>query len=262
MCGISGIVPLSKDISKTTILEIMKHLLLENRTRGGDATGLASWDMEKNKVTVYKQAEEAKDFIPNLKEEFIVGPTFGHNRAKTRGDPADPENNHPMYGEKFCLIHNGIVTSMKNLPEYKYKGQCDTEVLLSYIEQFGIRDGITKIDGSAALAIMSPENKTFYLYRHTSPLFLAYYPGKAFVFSSTEAPLKKVGVMLGVEKLWNLFSTQMTVDFDEGQFFSINVETHEVSVDNIKIESITTNTGYCCVNPGRKEYDAWGMGYD
>ena len=262
ICGIGGILPLTKDISKTTILEIAKHLLIENRIRGGDASGLASWDIEKNKIIVYKQAEEAKDFIPNLKEEYIVGPTMVHCRAKTRGDPADPENNHPMYGEKFCLIHNGIVPSMVNLPEYKYKGQCDTEVLLSYIEQFGIRDGITKIDGSAALAIMSPENKTFYLYRHTSPLFLAYYPGKAFVFSSTESSLKKVGTMLGVERLWNLFSTQMMVDFDEGQFFSIHIETHGVLTDNIKIESTTTNTGYCCVNPNKKEYGAWGMGYD
>jgi len=249
------------------ILDVMKHLLIENKSRGTDATGIASWDLEKNEILVSKQAEEAKDFIPNLTEEHILGPTIGHNRAKTRGDPADPHNNHPMYGEKFCLVHNGVVPTMKNLPDYKYKGQCDTEVLLSYIEQFGIRDAIPMIDGSAAIAVMSPEDKKFYLYRHTSPLVLAYFPGKAFVFSSTEYSLKKIGTMLGVEKLWGIFSTQMISDFEEGQLFTINMNTHEVEPDNIKVASATVNAS-CEMNeyynnlPARKTYGGFNTGYD
>ena len=245
----------------------MKHLLLENRSRGGDATGIASWDIEKNEILVCKQAEEAKDFITNLTEEHILGMTMGHNRAKTRGEPEDPQNNHPMFGEKFCLVHNGVVPTMKELPDYKLKGQCDTEVLLSYIEQFGLRDAIPLIDGSAALAIMSPENKTFYLYRHISPLVLAYYPGKAFVFSSTEFPLKSVGKMLGVEKLWNIFSTQVISDFEEGQLFSINVDTHEIITDNIKVESIptygkTADNPTCDIYNRGSHRDRWYAGYD
>ncbi len=66
MCGIGGIIPLSKEITKAQILEVAKHLLLENRTRGGDASGMASWDLENNKILICKQAEEAKDFILNL----------------------------------------------------------------------------------------------------------------------------------------------------------------------------------------------------
>ncbi len=260
-------IPLTKDLPKATILEVMKHLLLENRTRGGDATGIASWDIEKNQVLVCKQAEEAKDFITNLKEEHILGPTIGHNRAKTKGEPEDPENNHPMFGEKFCIVHNGMVHSMKNIDGYKYKGQCDTEVLLSYIEKFGLREAIPQIDGSAAVAIFSPEDKTFYLYRHTSPIALTYFPGKAFVFSSTEYPLKKVASILGAEKMWNLFSTQVMVDFDEGQFFSLHMETHQVTTDNIKVESKPynyTNTGSTCdfYNKNKGGTNGWGGAYD
>ncbi len=245
MCGISGIIPLSKDITKAKILEVMKHLLLENRTRGGDSTGIASWDMTNNKILVCKQAEEAKDFITNLTEEHILGATIGHNRAQTRGPADDPENNHPMFGEKFCLVHNGMVHTMKELPDYTYKGKCDTEVLLSYIERFGMKAAIPQIDGSAAVAVMSPEDKMFYLYRHTSPIVLTYFPGKAFVFSSTEYPLKKIGAMLGAEKMWNIFPTQVIADFDEGQFFALNMETHQVSTEVIKVESKPVNYGTC-----------------
>ncbi len=237
--------------------------MLENRTRGGDATGMATWDSETNKIMVYKMAEEAKEFVTNLTEDMILGPTMIHCRAKTRGEPENPENNHPMFGEKFCLVHNGMVHSMKNLEDYKYKGQCDTEVLLSYIEKFGLKEAIPKIDGSAALAIMSPENKTFYLYRHISPIVLTYFPGKAFVFSSTEYPLKKIASIIGVEKIWNLFPTQVMVDFDEGQFFALHMDTHEVTTETIKIESSSTYGGNACDYYNKNIYDSkgWGM-YD
>lgn len=248
MCGISGFIPLSEDITNEKTLEIMKFLLMENVHRGRDSTGIASWNLKENKVLVCKQADEAKDFIPNLKVEHIWGPTIGHNRAKTRGEPEDCENNHPMFGDKFCLVHNGMVHTMKELTDYKYKGKCDTEVLLSYIERFGLKEAIPQIDGSAALAIFSPATKTFYLYKHTSPCVVALFPGKALAFSSTEEPLKKIANMLGVEKTWGLFSTQSIVDLEEGQLFSLNMDTHAVSVETIKVDikSYCGRTGYTC----------------
>ncbi len=237
MCGISGIIPIDKTISPEKILEVVNHLLTDNQSRGSDATGIASWDIEHDKILVCKQAESAKDFITNLKTEHIFGPTIGHNRAKTRGDPSDPENNHPIFGQNYCIIHNGMVHSMANLEGYKYKGICDTEVLLSYIETFGVKGAIPKIDGSAALAIMSPGDKKFYLYKHTSPLSITYFPGKAFVFSSTEFPLKKVGDILGGEKKWGMFPTYSTIDFEEGQLLTIDLKTFAVTTEEITVEA-------------------------
>ena len=72
MCGISGIVPLSKDITDAKILEVMEHLLLKLRTRGGDSTGIASWGINSNKIIICKQADEAKDFIDNLQSNNLV----------------------------------------------------------------------------------------------------------------------------------------------------------------------------------------------
>lgn len=236
MCGISGVIPISKDITQEQIYKVMLHLLDGNESRGRDATGIATWDVAIPKVHVYKQAEEATTFNKFLKQEHILGPTIGHNRAHTRGEPSDPENNHPMFGKKYCLVHNGMVHSMKNLPDYPYKGQCDTEVLLSYIETFGLKDAIPMIDGSAAIAIMDPLNKMFYLYKHTSPLVVTWFPNKAFVFSSIEYPLKKVSDILGIEKTWGIFSPCTTADFDEGQLFSINMETFEVHTEIIKVK--------------------------
>jgi glucosamine 6-phosphate synthetase-like amidotransferase/phosphosugar isomerase protein len=242
MCGIAGIIPLSKDVTPEMILEVSKHLLLENMTRGRDASGFASWNTVTNKILICKQAEEAKTFITNLTLDHVRGPSMIHCRAKTRGDPSDFQNNHPMFGEKFCIVHNGMVHTMKNLEGYTYKGICDTEVLLSYIEKFGVRGAMPQIDGSAAVAIMSPSDKKFYLYRHTSPIAMTYFPGKAFVFSSLEYPLKKVASILKSEKMWGMFPMQTMADFEEGQLFTIDLVTNNVTVEIIDVSPKVVGT--------------------
>jgi glucosamine 6-phosphate synthetase-like amidotransferase/phosphosugar isomerase protein len=236
MCGISGIIPLSSEVTKEVSLSIMQFLLTENEHRGKDATGIASMNIIDKKVLVCKQAETAKEFITHLTVDHIWGPVIGHNRAKTRGEPEDPENNHPMYGSKYCMVHNGMVHSMKELPEYKLKGKCDTEVLLSYFETRGIKAAIPEIDGSAAVAILSPLERMLYIYKHTNPVYIAHFPGKAIVFSSTEAPLKKIGTMLKMEKVYGLFNNYQLVDVDEGQLITFNLETNELALDMIKID--------------------------
>ncbi len=214
----------------------MQFLLLENIHRGRDATGIATINIAEKTVLVCKQADDAKEFVTHITEEHIWGPTIGHNRAKTQGEPEDPENNHPMYGTKYCMVHNGTVHSMKELPEYKLKGKCDTEVLLSYFETKGIKEAIPEIDGSAAVAILSPLEHMLYIYKHTSPVCMAYYPGKAIVFSSIEAPLKKIGEMLGSQKLFGLFENYHLIELDEGQLITFDLLTNEMHLDMVKIE--------------------------
>jgi glucosamine 6-phosphate synthetase-like amidotransferase/phosphosugar isomerase protein len=214
----------------------MKFLLLEIEHRGKDATGIATMNIADKRVLVCKQAETAKEFVNHLTAEHIWGPVIGHTRAKTRGEPEDPENNHPMFGTKYCMVHNGMVHSMKELPEYKLKGKCDTEVLLSYFETKGIKAAIPEIDGSAAVAILSPLERMLYIYKHTSPVMMAHFPGKAIVFSSTEAPLKKIGAMLGMTKSFGLFNNYQLVDVEEGQLITFNLETNELALDMIKVE--------------------------
>lgn len=236
MCGICGVLPLSEEVSKEKILSIMQFLLKENIHRGKDATGIATLDIENKKVLVCKQADDANEFVTHLKTEHIWGPTIGHTRAKTRGEPEDPENNHPMYGTKYCMVHNGMVHSMKELPEYKLKGKCDSEVLLSYFETKGIKAAIPEIDGSAAVAILSPLEQMMYLYRHTSPIVMGYFPGKAIVFSSIESPLKKIGAMLDSKKVFGLFDDHHIIDVDEGQLISFDLKTNTLCLDSIKID--------------------------
>jgi len=244
MCGIGGIIPLSKDITPEIILEVSKHLLLENKNRGTDASGLASWDIVNNMIHIAKMADVAGEFVPKLTLEHIKGVTMIHCRAKTRGDPSNFQNNHPMFGEKFCIVHNGTVHSMKNIEGYPYKGECDTEVLLSYIETYGLKAAIPMIDGSAAIAVMSPEDKKFYLYRHTSPISITYFPEKAFVFSSIEYPLKKVAEILKVGKMWSMFPVQTSADFSEGQLFTIDLLTNDVTVETINVPNVTVVDWY------------------
>lgn len=145
-----------------------------------------------------------------------------------------------MFGEKYCIVHNGVVSTMKNIEGYPYKGECDTEILLSYFEKFGIIDAIPQINGSASVAIFSPTDKNFYLYKHISPLYILYLPEMGLAFSSIEAPLKKLGSLLEMKKLWGLFIPQFITEMEEGQLFTFNVDTKEYKIENIKVESEST----------------------
>jgi len=75
-----------------------------------------------------------------------------------------------------------------------------------------------------------------YIYKHTSPIYMAYFPDKAVVFSSTEAPLKKVGELLGCSKAFGLFNNYSIIEIEEGQLITFDLETNKLCLDSIKIE--------------------------
>jgi len=165
MCGILG------GIGDKITKDMVKIGLLELESRGKDATGIYQPE-----TGILKNPIPASEFVDS--EEFnalkMDKMFLAHCRAWTKGRPANNENNHPFQGEKWVLIHNGVVT-MDSVKDYNYKGECDSEVLLSHIETLGLKEGVQEVEGSAAI-LVAPTDKTYemWLWRHTSPIEVAY----------------------------------------------------------------------------------------
>jgi len=248
MCGISGVIPLNNEITTAQMMEWISILLKGNMSRGRDSTGIATFDrgVTPVRVDMFKGIGDADAFLKVFKEEYIVGPTICHNRAATCGPYTNNNNNHPLYGEKYCIIHNGVV-HMPKIENYPYRGECDTELILSYIETYGFEEGVKKIDGSACIALFNVEEETFHLYKHTNPLYLLYIPGLMIAFSSTENPLKEIVRKTPIHKIYGLFPSAHLIEADEGMYLKLNVmDPNSYSLTNIKIEpSYMKNKVFC-----------------
>lgn len=191
MCGILGI--LRADGSKPVSVELATNALIECSTRGTDATGL--WSPS---IGTVKDNDEAEKFARNNKEAIELALqddiTLFHTRATTvgRGNSLAPahvnENNHPHEGERFVLIHNGHFGNLPEVKNYPYKGKCDSEIFLSYLETFGVEKTIEMQhkDDKFAVAIYDKKIDVLYLFRHTNPIIYVYDKlKKIFVFAST-----------------------------------------------------------------------------
>jgi hypothetical protein len=177
MCGIVGAVTLSKG-SKMLDREYITEGLIETSSRGTDATGF--WSPA---TGVIKDGIDAKDFTRKYKREIAAVEDakvwIGHCRSATRGKhteapPSNNENNHPFETERWVLVHNGVLSDSPELKEYKYKGACDSEVAISYLEKFGEQGFkyILSVDSASLVAYDKQEN-LLYFWRNKNPLVWA-----------------------------------------------------------------------------------------
>ena len=155
MCGIAGSV--NTKINYST-LELIKH-------RGPDYQSLIDEEINQNKVF------------------------FGHTRLSILD--LSEAGNQPMYTNcgNYCIIFNGEVYNhlelRKKLPEVSFRGHSDTETILYYIKNFGIRS-VTDFNGIFALAFLNKKEKKLYLARDhfgVKPLYY-YFNDNKLVFSS------------------------------------------------------------------------------
>ena len=204
MCGIIGFLT---DKPAEQNYKLMGDLLYISSMRGTDATGIAV--VNDKKIKVVKEDIPSDKFIKKhyikLKNEITKAHTvLGHTRLATQGHQTDNNNNHPIIGEKYIMVHNGTCSSMSKIEGYPYKGTVDSEVLLSYVERKGLKGGLAELRGSAAVAIISNEEpNTVYLWRHNNPLWAAYDPDhKVIFFGSTDEILKE-----GLANMLNFFSS-------------------------------------------------------
>lgn len=211
MCGIAGF--LSINLTDEEALKIATTLLLEQEERGKDATGIYT------DGRIVKAPLKASDFIRYLPETFGKI-TLLHNRSATKGSEWDNNNNHPLFSDNWVLIHNGVLR-MEKLATYKYMGEVDSEILLSYIETQGLPEALTKVEGSAAIAVIHQKGKSIFLWRNSAPIILGYIPKKCIIFASTAAAILKAAQQILPLKL-DMFPEVYLSDTESEQLIRVS----------------------------------------
>lgn len=162
MCGILGSINTSFDKS---ILDLIKH-------RGPDDFGMEEFIVNSNKVQ------------------------FGHRRLSIID--LSPAGHQPFHSscKNYSIIFNGEIYNHQELrlklqKNINYRGHSDTETILYYLKEFGIK-GIKDFNGIFAIAFFDKINEKLYLARDpfgVKPLY--YYESEnTLIFSSEIRPIK------------------------------------------------------------------------
>jgi len=227
MCGIGGFIKEAK-INDEFLREVVIDLTTRLQVRGSDATGVftsvGNGILRKEPVP----ATKFKDYPLNYGRVTLV-----HARQATHGSPKVFYNNHPILSDNYVMVHNGIVW-MDRLKDYNYRGEVDSEILLSYIEKKGIKEGLASLEGTAAAAFckrFSPNKVWLY----GSPIFMSYIPGSGILFGSTPEIARPV-----VRKFWKhwlgIFTAGASYVVDEDELLEIDLETMKITSEKIKVK--------------------------
>lgn len=191
MCGIVGFYRVNKRARSLKIDDVV-GAFAECSERGKQATGFFS-----TTTGVIKTDDLASRFCEKKRTELEASLSdrvmLGHCRAATTGfrgvyaTPSRNENNHPHEGKRFVLVHNGCFSELPTVKGYKYAGECDSELALSYIETFGIHRGIELLYQYDTYSLVFFDKQTHYLhfYRRSNPLVFAVTPDGMLLYGST-----------------------------------------------------------------------------
>lgn len=237
MCGIGGIVLESPGHALTD--KVVKALAWHLRSRGLDAGGI--YTAYFNDFYIFKKPGD-------IAQNFKYPPKYGrltlvHTRAATHGDPSDNNNNHPLVGSRYVLIHNGVCSLTPRISDYPYRGQCDSELILAWVERRGL-NGLREIRGRAGIAFCEKVNPSYlYLFSWESPICLAYLNGFGYIFASTQEILEKVIISFW-GKYKGLFPPAFFYNFKNGDLVSISIESNEIKLKKIELKNNNYNDFY------------------
>jgi predicted glutamine amidotransferase len=248
MCGITGVIKFgdTKLNPKSTIMSLLGGI----QNRGLDAVGVA-WETQNDPITYYvKQQGLVNSFNPDIPDDAVV--LLGHVRHATHGSPNNNENNHPLYGDRYVIVHNGVVNP-KRIDGYRYKGETDTEIMLSYVEKYGW-DGVPKSPGSKVVGIWDMETKELFLYTSDSSLHAMFYKN-CLLWCSEESPL----LSLRNEKEDDPILTMLEIKKETGYIFkpysnNVTVIRYEVK-PNLGGVMLADSPGYEYTYQGMYDYN-------
>lgn len=173
MCGINGILLKEKNKIKQRIDRMNASLA----HRGPDASGVEVFDNERV--------------------------AFGHRRLSIID--LDERSTQPMYSEsgRYLIVFNGEIYNyqdLKQMTSYAYKTNSDTEVILAYVECFGLDEFLKIANGMYAFALYDTESGMLHLCRDRMGIKPLYYYGdnEKFIFSSEIKGILNSGLVQAV----------------------------------------------------------------
>jgi len=177
MCGIVGLISFSKNGMLNSEVSAFTQLLYADEVRGSDGTGIF-FNSKKNRgnIKILKGAIPSSVFIKTQKYKEATNTLFneanfaiGHNRAATKGKIND-ECTHPFREKHITLIHNGTLTSQKELSE---DAEVDSHAICQSIANIGAKATLEKLNGAFALVWFDGDTKTLHICKNAQrPLFL------------------------------------------------------------------------------------------
>ena len=199
MCGIVGAV------AKRPVAEILIEGLKRLEYRGYDSAGIAVLNRE-GVTTCIKRAGKVESLASAIHEYAPNGRTgIAHTRWATHGEPSE-RNAHPhQSGNRFSVVHNGIIENHQQLREslvadgYSFNSDTDTEVIVHLIHKlsndyedlrstvFAVSQQLVGAYGMVVSDSQSPNELV--VARSGSPLVIGYGVGEHFIASDQLALL-------------------------------------------------------------------------
>lgn len=185
MCGIVG---MAGECSHQKHDKAFSQLLYVDSLRGRDSTGIAVVAANAD-VDVFKTVGDVNVLMDMRRYDSLVAKKrraiIGHNRFSTVG-ASTRKNAHPFEFDSLVGVHNGTLQGKYRL-EKGNDFQVDSEALYNHIDQRGLRDALSLIEGAWALVWWNKEKNTINFLRNKErPLYLAYSPDGKAVFWSSE----------------------------------------------------------------------------
>lgn len=160
MCGIVGLLSLVGGFNAPRQARGgFERLLTAAESRGREASG-AVW-LTEARVLMHKAAEPAcvmmrRSGYRAAWNQLQAGTArlqavFGHSRLTTHGTERVHQNNQPVQGAGFTLVHNGIITNWQQLWQCvggTPRTELDTEVLPALLHHFGGEGTVPDVEGA------------------------------------------------------------------------------------------------------------------
>ncbi len=173
MCGLVSIVSKQKNGFFNSDVKVFTEMLFADQLRGAHGTGII-YD-QGNKIKTLKASVASSDFVNDIAYDKAESEIFqharfvvGHNRAATIGNLTH-QNTHPFRCGHITLVHNGTLTSHKELADT----ESDSMAICHSIAKIGFKETVKKIKGAFALIWYDEKQKTLNFTRnYQRPLYI------------------------------------------------------------------------------------------
>jgi len=195
MCGIVGAV------AQRNVTGILVEGLKRLEYRGYDSAGVAVLENDTGALKCLKSVGKVNQLANKVDNSHIDGQVgIAHTRWATHGVPSE-NNAHPhVSGDRFALVHNGIIENYADLKKelqkegYKFVSETDTEVVVHLIhklctaEKYDLLDAVktmvNRLHGAYGLCVIDKESPDrLVVARSGSPLVIGVGIGENFVAS-------------------------------------------------------------------------------